>query len=109
MGRDSSLTASLMGDVAAKPALPPSTASSMESVAPPSALSGRSARWVRSVSRHWVVVRAAASNDSRIVASIGPNSRVELGESRGSWRRIRARRLAGWVEPRSSFDVIARR
>jgi hypothetical protein len=32
---------------------------------------------------------------------------VQLGESRGSWRRIRARGLAGWVELRSSF-VAAR-
>jgi hypothetical protein len=28
---------------------------------------------------------------------------VQLGESRGSWRRIRARGLAGWVELHSSF------
>jgi len=65
--------------------------------------------WVRSFSRHWVVIRADASSHSRIVASIGPNSRVELGESRGSWRRIRAKGLAGWVEPRSSFEMVASR
>jgi SH3-like domain-containing protein len=54
------------------------------------------------------VIRADASPHARIVASIGPNSRVELGESRGSWRRIRAKGLAGWVEPRSSFEVASR-
>ena len=66
-------------------------------------------RWVRSVSRHWVIVRSGASKQSRIVASIGPNSRVELGESRGDWRRIRAKGITGWVEPRSSFEVVASR
>jgi hypothetical protein len=62
-----------------------------------------SVRWVNSVSRNWVVVRANPSSGSRIVASIGPNSRVQLGESRGSWRRIRAKRISGWVEHRSFF------
>jgi uncharacterized protein YgiM (DUF1202 family) len=66
-------------------------------------------RWVRSVSRHWVIVRSGASKQSRIIASIWPNSRVELGESRGDWRRIRARGINGWVEPRSSFEVVASR
>jgi hypothetical protein len=66
-------------------------------------------RWVRSVSRHWVVIRSGASKGSRIIASIGPNSRVELGESRGDWRRIRAKGINGWVEPRSSFEVVASR
>jgi ribosomal protein L40E len=64
-------------------------------------------RWVRSVSRHWVIVRSGASKQSRIIASIGPNSRVELGESRGDWRRIRAKGIIGWVEPRSSFEVAS--
>ena len=66
-------------------------------------------RWVRSVSRHWVIVRSGASKQSRIIASIGPNSRVELGEARGAWRRIRAKGINGWVEPRSSFEVVASR
>jgi len=66
-------------------------------------------RWVRSVSRHWVTVRSGASKEARIIASIGPNSRVELGESRGDWRRIRAKGINGWVEPRSSFEVASAR
>jgi hypothetical protein len=69
----------------------------------------RRSHWVRSVSRHWVIVHSGASRQSRVVASIGPNSRVELGESRGEWRRIRAKGLSGWVEPRSSFELIASR
>jgi SH3-like domain-containing protein len=64
---------------------------------------------VRSVSRDWVVVRAGASKKSRIIASIGPKSRVELGETVGSWRRIRARGVNGWVEPRNSFELLASR
>jgi SH3-like domain-containing protein len=54
------------------------------------------------------VVRADASKRSRLVASIGPNSRVQLGESRGDWRRIRAKGLAGWVEQRAEFRVATR-
>jgi SH3 domain-containing protein len=68
-----------------------------------SSKSRATSRWVNSISTSWVVVRADASKGSRIVASIGPGSRVQLGESRGSWRRIRARGLAGWVELHSSF------
>ena len=86
-------------------------ASTVASVATKAATTSKrvKARWVRSVSRHWVIVRSGASKQSRIVASIGPNSRVELGESRGDWRRIRAKGINGWVEPRSSFEVVAAR
>jgi SH3-like domain-containing protein len=54
-------------------------------------------------------VRSDADKNSRIVASIGPNSHVQLGETRGTWRRIRAKGFAGWVEPHSSFDVARSR
>lgn len=67
-----------------------------------------SSRWISSISRNWVVVRAGASKGSRIVASIGPDSRVQLGESRGGWRRIKAKGIAGWADPRSSFGVVRR-
>lgn len=66
-------------------------------------------RWVRSVSRDWVIIRRDASKSSKVVASIGPNSRVELGESRGTWRRLRTKGVAGWVEPRNLFDVARAR
>lgn len=59
-----------------------------------------SARWVTSVVRNWAVVRGDATRQSRIIASIGPNTRVQLGETRGEWRRIKAKGLAGWVEHR---------
>ena len=68
-----------------------------------------SSRWVRSVSRDWVTIRRDASKSSKIVASIGPNSRVELGESRGTWRRLRTKGVTGWVEPRNLFDVARAR
>jgi hypothetical protein len=63
--------------------------------------------WVNSVARNWVVVRASAERSGRVIASIGPNTRVQLGESRGGWRRIRAKGLAGWVENRSFFSGAA--
>ena len=59
--------------------------------------------WVNTVARKWVVVRGGPDRSSRVVASIGPNTRVQLGEARGGWRRIRAKGLAGWVEHRSFF------
>jgi len=62
-----------------------------------------SARWVNSVAKRWVIVRAGPSKSSRIVASIGPDSRVQLGETRGTWRRVRSRSITGWVEPGSLF------
>jgi Bacterial SH3 domain len=62
-----------------------------------------SARWVNSVAREWVVVRAGPSKSSRLVASIGPNSRVQLGEVRGTWRRIKTRGISGWVATTAPF------
>ena len=58
-------------------------------------------RWVTSVARNWAVVRSDPSRQSRIIAAIGPNTRVQLGETRGDWRRIKAKGLAGWVEHRT--------
>ena len=101
-GRDSSVT-----DIPPRAAVAPEGAKKRVAVVPPTTRETK--RWVRSHARHWVVVRAGPSRDSRIVASIGPNSRVELGESRGSWRRIRTKGLTGWVEPRSSFELVASR
>ncbi|HEV8366251.1 MAG TPA: SH3 domain-containing protein [Gemmatimonadaceae bacterium] len=62
----------------------------------------RTARWMRATVRNWVIVRAAASRSSRVVASIGPDTRVQLGEARGDWMRIRMKGITGWVE-RSRF------
>jgi len=69
----------------------------------------RPTQWVSSISRDWVPVRAGASKRSRLVASIGPNSRVQLGESRDGWRRIRAKGVAGWVEQHVEFRVATNR
>ena len=69
----------------------------------------RPSRWVRSVSRDWVIIRRGASKSSKIIASIGPNSRVDLGESRGTWRRLRTKGVDGWVEPRDLFEVARAR
>jgi len=52
--------------------------------------------------RGWVRVRAAASQSSRTVALIGPDTRVQLGESRAGWIRVRATGISGWAE-RSRF------
>jgi hypothetical protein len=74
---------------------------------PPPRTRASSTRWVNSVARSWVVVRADARRSARIVASIGPDSRVQLGESRDGWRRIRSRGITGWVDAtRASFSTV---
>ncbi len=63
--------------------------------------------WVVSIAKSWVIVRTDARADARIVASVGPASRVQLGESHGSWRRLRSRDIVGWVDlRRSSFAEL---
>ena len=58
----------------------------------------RAARWTSAVVVSWVTVRAAPSRSARLVGSVGPDSRVQLGEVRGDWRHIRMRGIAGWVK-----------
>jgi SH3 domain-containing protein len=95
VARPPTTSASSPRAVANSPAIP--------TAAPVVVKSRTPARWVSSTSTGWVIVRSDASKSARIVASIGPGSRVQLGESRGTWRRIRARGVSGWVEPRSLF------
>ena len=64
--------------------------------------------WVTSVARNWAIVRSNPTRQSRIIASIGPNTRVQLGETRGDWRRIRAKGLSGWVEHRTLIATTYR-
>ena len=64
------------------------------------------ARWVASVARQWAVVRADASGNGRIIGSVGPDTRVQLGEYRNGYRRIRAKGLAGWVHGRAVFATV---
>ena len=84
------------------PAPTPAKAAPRVAVAPKASARSRKAvsRWTSTISRSWVVVRADPNKKSRIVASIGPNTRVQLGEARGEWRRIKTKGLAGWVEHR---------
>ena len=67
-----------------------------------------SSRSVIFVAKNWIVVRVAASQDAHIVASVGPEARVQLGEVRGSWRRIRSRDIVGWVDMRRANFAEAR-
>ena len=67
-----------------------------------------SSRWVNLVAKNWIIVRTSASQDAHIVASVGPESRVQLGEVRGSWRRLRSRDILGWVDLRRATFAEAR-
>ena len=101
---------------AAAPTRPPASKSAPRAIAkaPPRATTTRAAPvpkstaraktrggWVTSVARNWAVVRSNPTRQSRIIAAIGPNTRVQLGETRGEWRRIRTKGLSGWVEHRT--------
>lgn len=93
------------GNVERAPAPPPSA---IERATPDVVRPRTTTRWVNSVARSWIVVRADARRSSRIVASIGPDSRVQLGESRDGWRHIRSRAIVGWVEEaHASFSVVS--
>jgi hypothetical protein len=92
------------GTDATEPA-PPSLLGAAEVVAPRAVVpkktpvrSARSVRWIGATARRWVTVRASPTHGSRILASVGPDTRVQLGEARGDWRRIRMKGLSGWVE-----------
>jgi len=81
---------------------PPRASSTRAAPAPKSTARAKTrGGWVSSVARNWAVVRSNPTRQSRIIAAIGPNTRVQLGETRGEWRRIRARGLSGWVEHRT--------
>jgi hypothetical protein len=64
-------------------------------------------RWVNTTVRRWVTVRAAATPGARVVATIGPDTRVQLGESRGSWQRLRTRGISGWVDRRRLLGLAS--
>jgi hypothetical protein len=77
----------------------------------PSSASSRSraqaSRWVVLIAKNWITVRMDARDDAHVVASVGPESRVQLGELRGSWRRLRSRDISGWVDlRRASFGEV---
>jgi hypothetical protein len=91
--------------IAATPVVTPPARTATPTSPPPKPRSAT--RWANHVAKNWVIVRADAHGAAHIVASVGPNSRVQLGESRGSWRRIRSRGIAGWVDvSRASFVAI---
>ncbi len=83
---------------------PPAVATTTDSVQ--RALAARAAReaapyagpWTRAVAQSWVNVRAAASLSATIVGVVTPNTRVELGDSRGAWRRVRSAGFEGWAD-----------
>lgn len=83
---------------------PPVVTTNPDAPKTPPASTRPSSPWVSMVAKQWAIVRADAQGSAHIVASVGPNARVQLGESRGSWRRIRARGISGWVDvSRASF------
>jgi len=68
---------------------------------PPASYAGP---WTRAVARSWVNVRGTASIDAAIVGVVTPNARVELGDVRGGWRRVRSAGVQGWAD--ASFFAV---
>lgn len=62
--------------------------------------------WTRAVAQSWVNVRASASLSATVVGVVTPNARVELGDSRGAWRRVRSVGFEGWADG-AFFDTEA--
>ncbi|MEP7381396.1 MAG: SH3 domain-containing protein [Gemmatimonadota bacterium] len=54
--------------------------------------------WARAVAHSWVNVRASASLSATVVGVVTPNTRVQLGDSRGAWRRVRSAGFEGWAD-----------
>ncbi len=59
-----------------------------------------SAHWVVATARTWANVRSDADRGSNVVGIITPETRVQLGETRGGWHRLRSGRIEGWVDHR---------
>ncbi|MFN8574423.1 MAG: SH3 domain-containing protein [Gemmatimonadaceae bacterium] len=56
--------------------------------------------WVVATARTWANVRSDADRGSTVVGIITPETRVQLGETRAGWHRLRARGIEGWVDHR---------
>lgn len=56
--------------------------------------------WTSGVAREWVNVRASNSPGSEVVGVVTPNTRVQLGELRAGWRRVRSAGVEGWADAR---------
>jgi hypothetical protein len=81
------------------PAAPPEHAVQQLQVSQASMSSG-SVRWVVATARTWANVRSAADRGSTVVGVITPETRVQLGETRAGWHRLRAGQIEGWVDHR---------
>lgn len=57
----------------------------------------RTPRWRTVVAAEWLTVRAAPQRRARLLGSIGPDTRVQVGELRDGWIRVRTRGLSGWA------------
>ncbi|MGQ0766890.1 MAG: hypothetical protein ACT4OZ_14675 [Gemmatimonadota bacterium] len=93
------------GDAAPLPQ-PAAATRSVRAAPPPSrpAPSSRRVRWVAVVARTWVPVRVRGNAQARVLAAIGPDTRVEVLSGGTDWVRLRTRGLTGWVERRYFFD-----
>lgn len=65
--------------------------------------------WSRAVAEQWVNVRGSASRDAAVVGVVTPKTRVQLGEVRAGWRRVRAAGIEGWADARFFSADSARR
>lgn len=85
---------------AAKPAPSTTTSTTSEQTRKAEKPRPTSPELVSAKATTWVNVRAEASSKSAIVGIVLPDSIVELGESRGRWRRLSTRTFSGWASAR---------
>lgn len=65
--------------------------------------------WSGAIAEQWVNVRGSASRDAPVVGVVTPKTRVQLGEVRAGWRRVRAAGIEGWADARFFSADSARR
>jgi hypothetical protein len=84
--------------VAPKPRPAPTAVRPVRPVPPARATPSRTVRWVNVTVRSWIRVRVAPNARARTLVMLGPDTRVQTGDVRGAWVRVRTRGITGWVD-----------
>ena len=61
----------------------------------------RAVRWSAARAITYANVRGEASREAAVVGVVTPGAKVELGDERAGWRRVRSAGILGWADPRN--------
>lgn len=79
---------------------PPTTGEPVRPTPPVDVTVGAEGPWTPMRATTFVNVRAGPDVEGTVVGVVNPDARVFLGTSRGSWRRLQAPGISGWVDSR---------